>query len=57
MQKQIDNIEQRITKYEDEIDLLWPAWRELDDRLQKLERFVIMQAIEIDKLKKLAGVM
>lgn len=34
----INNLEERITKYEDEIDLLWPAWRESNTRIETLEK-------------------
>ena len=55
-QSHINNLEQRIGKYEDEIDLLWPAWRESEARIEKLEQLTVAQSTEIAKLMKLAGV-
>jgi uncharacterized coiled-coil protein SlyX len=42
MQKYIDNLESRIAKYEDEIDLLWPAWREQQRTIEELTKKVEM---------------
>lgn len=51
----INNIEERIAKYEDEIDLLWPAWRESEAKIETLEQLCVAQSTEIAKLMKLAG--